>query len=308
MSQPDGRLPAGLEEPVGAALRNLGDGSRIRSAQPVGGGCINNAMRLQTGQGRYLLKYNPDAPPGLFEYEARGLEQIAATHTVRVPAVLAYQAASDRYPAWILLEWLEGPRSGDYARLGERVAELHHQGASPHGNSPQGLPAYGLGYDNYLGSTLQVNRWEPDWARFFARCRLRPQMELALRGGRLPGERRRRLERVIERLPGLLGGVERRPALIHGDLWGGNVIPGPDGLALIDPAISYSDREAEIAYTELFGGFSARFYAGYQSAWPLDPGYPERRDLYNLYHLLNHLNLFGESYGGHVDAVAARYL
>ncbi len=302
MSQADGRLPAGLDEPVGAALRKLGDGSRIGTAQPVGGGCINNAMRLQTGQGRYLLKYNRDALPGLFEYEARGLEQIAATHTVRVPAVLAYQAASDRYPAWILLEWLEGPRSSDYARLGEQVAELHRQGISP-----QTPPAYGLGYDNYLGSTLQVNGWEPDWARFFARCRLRPQMELALRGGRLPGERRRRLERVIERLPGLLGGVERRPALIHGDLWGGNIIPAPDGLALIDPAISYSDREAEIAYTELFGGFSARFYAAYQSTWPLDPDYPERRDLYNLYHLLNHLNTFGESYGHSVDEVLRRY-
>ncbi len=328
MSHPDGRLPARLDEPVSAALRQIGDSSRVTSAQPVGGGCINNAMRLETGQGRYLLKYNPDALPGLFQYEARGLEQIAATHTVRVPAVLAYQGASDPYPAWILLEWLEGPRSGDgkpsfgaaersgdgkpsfgaaerggdYARLGEQIAELHRQGVSP-----QTLPAYGLGYDNYLGSTLQVNGWETDWARFFARCRLRPQMELALHNGRLPGERRRRLERLIERLPGLLGGVERHPALIHGDLWGGNIIPSPDGLALIDPAISYSDREAEIAYTELFGGFSARFYAAYHSTWPLDPGYPERRDLYNLYHLLNHLNTFGESYGHSVDEVLREY-
>ncbi len=306
MSQMDGRLPAGLEVPVGAALRDFGDASRIASAQPVGGGCINNAMRLQTGQGSYLLKYNPGAPPGLFEQEARGLEQIAATRTVRVPAVLSYQEASEHYPAWILLEWLEGPRSGDYARLGEQLAGLHRQGESP-GASPLTLPAYGLGYDNYLGSTLQVNGWETDWAAFFARFRLRPQMELALRNGRLPGERRKRLERVIERLPGLLGGVERRPALIHGDLWGGNVIPAPDGLALIDPAISYSDREAEIAYTELFGGFSARFYAAYQATWPLDPGYPERRDLYNLYHLLNHLNTFGESYGHNVDEVLREY-
>ncbi len=302
MSQRDGRIPAGLDEPVSAALRKIGDSSPVTSAQPVGGGCINNAMRLETGQGRYLLKYNPDALPGLFQYEAWGLDQIAATHTVRVPAVLAYQESSRPYPAWILLEWLEGPRGGDDTRLGEQIAELHRQGVSP-----QAPPAYGLGYNNYLGSTLQVNGWETDWARFFARCRLRPQMELALHNGRLPGERRRRLERLIERLPGLLGGVERHPALIHGDLWGGNIIPSPDGLALIDPAISYSDREAEIAYTELFGGFSARFYAAYHSTWPLDPGYPERRDLYNLYHLLNHLNTFGESYGHSVDEVLREY-
>jgi fructosamine-3-kinase len=132
-------------------------------------------------------------------------------------------------------------------------------------------------------------------------------MALAQRLGRLPAQRARRIERLIARLPGLLGGVEHRPALIHGDLWGGNIIPGPTGLALIDPAISYSDREAELAYTELFGGFSASFYAGYQSAWPLDPGYLERRDLYNLYHLINHLNHFGESYGQHVDTVLRVY-
>jgi fructosamine-3-kinase len=286
----------------------MGDSSPLRSVQPVGGGCINHAMRLETRKGLYLIKYNSDPLPGMFPCEAQGLELIAATHTVRVPAALAYQEASDQRPAWILLEFLEGDRlagerSGDAARLGEQVAELHRQGVSPH--SP---PAYGLDGDNYLGSTRQVNEWEQDWARFFAEFRLRPQMQLGQRTGRVTGERRKRLERLVERLPGLLEGVQRRTALIHGDLWDGNVIPGPGGLALIDPAVSYSDREAELAYTELFGGFSPRFYAGYNGTWPLDPGYAERRDLYNLYHLLNHLNLFGENYGGQVDAVIQRYL
>lgn len=259
-------------------------------------------MRLETSQALYLLKYNSEALPGMFRSEADGLIRLAETHTVRVPAVLGCQETVAHQPAWILLEYLDGPRSGDPARLGEQLAELHRQG-----HSPQKPPAYGFDGDNYLGSTRQVNSWETSWAHFFAEYRLRPQIELGLLTGRVGGERRKRLERLIERLPSLLGEIPRQPSLVHGDLWSGNVINGPEGLALIDPAVSYSDREVEIAYTELFGGFSARFYAAYQNTWPLDPGYEERRDLYNLYHLLNHLNLFGESYGGAVDGILRRF-
>ena len=295
-------LPGSLTGPVRAALAQLGDPTPLRRTGPVGGGCINHAMRLETGQAIYLLKYNRAPLPGMFQREAEGLKRLAETHTVRVPEVYDCQEADAQHPAWILLEYLDGPRAGDPARLGEQLAGLHRQGQSP--RTP---PAYGLDGDNYLGSTRQVNAWGTDWAAFFARCRLQPQMELGRQTGRVGGARQKRLERLIERLPGLLGETRRRPSLVHGDLWNGNVIPGPDGLALIDPAISYSDREVEIAYTELFGGFSPRFYAAYQNTWPLDPGYADRRDLYNLYHLLNHLNLFGESYGSAVDAVLKRY-
>lgn len=295
-------LPGSLSEPIAQTLRLLGDATPIRQARSIGGGCINNAMRLETGQARYLLKYNRAPLPGMFQCEAHGLKRLAATRTVRVPEVLSYQEADDRSPAWILLEYLDGPRDGDPERLGEQLAELHRKGQSQH--EP---PAYGLEADNYLGSTRQVNDWEIDWTRFFAISRLGHQMELGIRNNRVSGERRKHLEDLITRLPSLLDNSQRRPSLIHGDLWSGNVIPGPDGLALIDPAISYSDREVEIAYTELFGGFSSRFYAAYQNTWPLDPGYAERRDLYNLYHLLNHLNLFGESYGGAVDHILHIY-
>jgi fructosamine-3-kinase len=300
--------PGSLIEPIRAALSALGDSTPLRQVQLLGGGCINHAMRLVTGRSAYLLKYNSDPLPGMFRCEAEGLKRLADTHTVRVPAVLGYQEASapaagaPYRPAWILLEYLEGARSGDPARLGEQLAELHRQG-----QSPRNPPAYGLYNDNYLGSTLQVNGWESSWTRFFAEYRLRPQMETGRRNGRVGGERQKWLQKLIQRLPGLLGEIARRPSLVHGDLWSGNVIPGPDGFALIDPAVSYSDREVEMAYTELFGGFSSRFYAAYNSAWPLDPGYPERRDLYNLYHLLNHLNLFGESYGSAVDGILRRF-
>ncbi len=295
-------LPDALTRPVQAAIQEIGDNSAIRQVRLLGGGCINHAMRLETDRGRYLLKYNSDPLPGMFRCEAEGLRLLAGTHTVRVPAALAYQEADGGHPAWILLEYLEGSPNVDPALLGEQLAELHRQG-----QPPKNPPAYGLDGDNYLGSTRQANGWEPDWARFFAGYRLGAQRELGIQTGRVNGERRRRLERLIERLPRMLGGVDRRASLVHGDLWSGNVIPGPDGLALIDPAVSFSDREVEIAYTELFGGFSPRFYAAYQKTWPLEKGYAERRDIYNLYHLLNHLNLFGESYGSSVDRVLREY-
>jgi protein-ribulosamine 3-kinase len=295
-------LPAGLHEPVRAALRSAGDETPIRSLLPVGGGCINNGQRLETGQSVYFLKWNPAPLPGMFAAEARGLELMRATSTVRVPAVYATAEAAPGAPAFILLEYLQGsaPRGGGQEILGRQLAQMH---LSP-------APAqYGLDQDNYIGSTPQINAWESDWVTFYREHRLRYQMELAARSGRLNGQRRAQLDQLLARLPELLGGLERRPALLHGDLWGGNVIPGPDGqLALIDPAVYYGDREAEIAFTELFGGFSDAFYRAYQEVYPLDPGFSDRRDLYNLYHLLNHLNLFGEGYGGQVDRMLRRYV
>lgn len=306
-------LPAALVAALPEALQAAGDHSPIRSVHSIAGGCINNATRVLTGQRTYMLKWNAIASAAFFEQEVRGLRLLASAQAVRVPESYLSSADLPGYaapPAFLLLEWLEPSGDQDPARLGEQLAALHRHDCIPaglSGFSAPDEPCYGLNHDNLLGSTPQINAWRADWADFFVEFRLRPQMELAAQNGRLNAARRQRLERLIDRLPDLLGGVAGQPSLIHGDLWGGNVIPGPGGLALIDPAVSFSDREAELAYTELFGGFSRAFYDGYQHAWPLEPGYAQRRDLYNLYHLLNHLNLFGETYGSGVDSVLKRY-
>jgi protein-ribulosamine 3-kinase len=295
-------LPESLHSTLQEVLAQMGDRSAIQSSQPLSGGCINHASRVETARKVYFLKWNPDPLPGLFKKEAAGLSLLAATQTVKVPQVLTFSERTNTTPAYILLEWLEGGGKEDPARLGEQLAALH-KSASISLSSQQ----YGLDHDNYIGSNPQYNHPWPDWPTFFVQQRLLPQMTLSQKLGNLTSDRSKRLEKLFQHIPDLLQGIDHLPSLIHGDLWGGNVINSSHGPALIDPAVSFSDREAEIALTELFGGFAPRFYNAYQSTWPLQAGYLQRRDLYNLYHLLNHLNLFGESYGYQVDLILRRF-
>ena len=296
-------LPPLLRDPLEAALRAAGDSTPVRAFTALGGGSFGQPCRLETGQARYFLKWSaPQAaavPPGMFTAEAYGLALLAASGAVRVPQVYACAEAQGSAPALLLTEYLQGdaqPVGDGMAALGEQLAALHRASAAQ---------AYGLAEDNFIGASPQVNAWLPDWVEFFTARRLRPQIE---RAAGLSAARRTRLERLLQRLPDLLAGIPRRPSLLHGDLWGGNVIPAPGGLALIDPAVYYGDREAELAFTHLFGGFTPSFYAAYQAAWPLEPGFEGRIPLYNLYHLLNHLNLFGSAYLSAVDAVLNRYV
>jgi protein-ribulosamine 3-kinase len=277
-------------------------GTPPQAITPLGSSFAGRLYRVRSAAGEFALKWAEQPVPGVVAAEARGLALLAATHTVRVPQVYAMHDPSvegESGAAYLLIEWLDGAGARpDMATLGTTLAALHRHSAE----------AYGLDHANYLGATRQPNAPHTDWPTFFCTQRLEPQIALAERNGLLPATRRRALERVLARLDDLLAGVARRPALIHGDLWSGNVLAASDSTpAMIDPAVYYADREAEIAYTELFGGFGARFYTAYNEAWPLEPNYRERRDLYNLYHLLNHLNLFGESYGAQVDAIARRY-
>jgi protein-ribulosamine 3-kinase len=288
-------LPPIFQAQVEAAL-----GTSIERAETLGQSFGARLERLSTAQGRFALKWAARPLPGALAAERRGLRLLGESGAVRAPAVLAVvdPPPADGY-AFLLSAWLEGGPRVDMATLGTQLAALHRVGA----------PAYGLDHDNYIGGNPQHNGWDSDWPRFFVERRLQPQIEIAAEQGLLSAGRGRSLERLLNRVGDLLAGVARQPALLHGDLWGGNVVAADPqgGPGLIDPAVYYGDREAELAFTELFGGFSPAFYAAYNRAWPLEPGYAQRRDLYNLYHLLNHLNLFGEGYGAQVDMIVRRY-
>jgi fructosamine-3-kinase len=284
-------LSATLENTLGPVLDSIS----------VGGGDISSAARVRLPDDRQVLvKWRAGSLAGLFTAERRGLELLRSANALRVPAVLAQNEAANGCPAYIALEWLgRGFASADVAEaLGRGLAALHRV-TGPH---------FGLGHDNFIGANPQPNQPAGNWVAFFREQRLGFQMELAGQKGRLPGRRARLLEKLLARLDDWLP-AQPPASLLHGDLWGGNWLTTEAGEpALVDPAVYYGHREADLAFTELFGGFPPTFYQAYNRAWPLDSGYQERKDLYNLYHLLNHLNLFGESYGGGVDSVLQRYV
>ncbi|MGA2821197.1 MAG: fructosamine kinase family protein [Anaerolineales bacterium] len=266
----------------------------VAHLEPLSGGCISNALRLETQRGPVcLLKINSRAPRDMFVREAEGLEALVVPGGPRLPRVYAY----DQH--WILLEFVASvSRKLHFAeRLGEQLARLHATTG----------PGFGFEHDNYLGATPQPNRWTLDGYSFFAEQRLSYQARLALQRGLLSVEEVQTVERIADRLPLLI--PEQPASLLHGDLWGGNVIVGPEGEpVLIDPAAHYGWAEAELAMTSLFGGFDPTLYSAYEATRALAPDYRERFPLYNLYHLLNHLNLFGSAYHAQVSAVLRRYL
>jgi fructosamine-3-kinase len=269
----------------------------------VSGGCIANGQRLRFGDGRSLfVKSGRSLPSKMFAAEAAGLEAMnTATRDfdgLTVPTPLAI--GTDEGVPFLLLEWIaSASRNASFAdNVGSGVALMHRT------TSESG---YGFYQDNFIGATAQPNRWCESWIEFFAEQRLRFQLELALRDGRLDSSLAGKIEWIIGRLDAFLPEPEA-PSLVHGDLWGGNLMTdSTGGPVLIDPAVYYGHREVDIAMTRLFGGFSSRFYARYQESWPLEPGFEERVELYNLYHMLNHLNLFGGGYINSVRAIVSRY-
>ncbi len=286
--------------PVIQVIRErLGLALEASTAQPAGGGCINEACRISDAGGQpYFIKLNRADSLDMFEAERDGLAELARAQAVRVP--LAHLAAVAGDHAFLLLEYLElrGPDAKAGARLGEELAALHRHRAE----------RFGWLRDNTIGSTPQPNAWSEDWLQFFARRRLGYQLELVAADGHA-GALAGRGERLLERLPGFFDGYAPLPSLLHGDLWGGNWAALPSGEpVLFDPAVYYGDREADIAMTRRFGGFPPAFYAAYEQAWPLDPGFRVREDLYNLYHVLNHLHLFGGHYLSQATGLMDRLL
>lgn len=288
-------IPSEVRDSVEVAL-----GTTIKDIQMVYGGDINQAAQLTLyGGDRVFLKWNRRVKPDFFEAEANGLRTLAQPQAIRIPAVLAVGSN----PAFLVTEWVEPGGRGlmdvEFAeRLGHELAELHSAVGVQHG----------LEVDNYIGSLPQHNTPSSSWVEFFRDQRIGAQVDIARQRGKLPAERQDALERLQNWLPVFLDDESIQPSLLHGDLWGGNYMVANNGdPVLIDPAVYYGHREMDLAMTELFGGFSPGFYDAYHEVYSLD-GYEQRRQLYQLYPLLVHMNLFGGGYAARVDAIVRHYV
>ena len=289
MQQP--ALSLWVQQRLGATLLDL---------KPVGGGCIHRAWELQLADGQRLFaKTNRAELLPVLEAEAEGLSALGAVaHAAagsgavpQIPQPLACESVGDQ--AVLVLGWLEldAPRHGDRARawreLGQGLARLHR--ASCRASEPR----FGWGRDNFIGSAAQPNGWQQSWSNFFIEQRLETQLRRAVAAtGGVPGA-----AQLLKLLPAWLGNHHPEACLVHGDLWSGNAgLLADGGAAVFDPAVYRGDREVDLAMARLFGGFPEGFFAGYEQEWPLPAGHRQRVDLYNLYHLLNHANLFGGGY------------
>jgi protein-ribulosamine 3-kinase len=259
--------------------RELLNQLRIASAEPVPGGCIHECYRVSIAGRSRFLKLNDARYADAFAMEADGLSALRSCD-LPAPEPLAHGTAGGH--AYLLLEYLELKGKGDFAALGRVLAQAHRKAG----------PRFGGQRDNYIGSTPQQNGWCDDWVEFWVTRRLEPQISMARDKG---------FDVVLPSMRALEN-HKPQPSLLHGDLWSGNAGFTAQGPVVFDPAVYYGDREADLAMTELFGGFPREFYDAYNRTWALDAGYAQRKHLYNLYHLLNHLNLFGGGYLGQVKA------
>ncbi len=262
--------------------------SKILSSSSVSGGCISNAYKITLDDKRNLfLKINYSHPSDMFRKEADGLKELAKPQVIKIPKVIAVE------DSFILLEFIEGSTKEKdfFENFGISFAELHKFTSG----------SFGFYEDNYIGSTKQINipgeKEKNNWTSFYFNKRILFQFKLAEKNGYATDELKKGILFLEDNIEKILSGSEEPPSLLHGDLWGGNYMVNKNGkVSLIDPAVYYGHREADLAMTKLFGGFSESFYASYNETYPLKDGYNYRENIYKLYHVLNHLNLFGRGY------------
>ena len=268
----------------------------IINTTSVSGGCINQGYKISGNDTKYFVKLNDAAKIEMFTAEAIGLKQMSATQTITLPLPICWGTAGNS--SYIVLQWLDlaSGNNADWQAMGRELATMHRQGIGK---------SFGFEINNTIGSTPQINNWMDNWADFFAEQRIGYQLKLAQRnGGSFPD-----LNRVIEAVRAKLVDHQPEPSILHGDLWSGNAAIAANGSPVIfDPATYYGDRETDIAMTELFGGFSNAFYQGYNDFWQLDAEYQKRKSIYNLYHVLNHFNLFGGSYGSQANRIMQKII
>jgi fructosamine-3-kinase len=273
-------------------------GAEFKEMRPLQGGDINDVYLLKTNKGSFVVKINSSSRfPEMFSREAEGLELLRNTKTFRLPKVIMVEQLDDM--AALVLEFIPQAVASTaiWEKFGQQLAQLHQHSQE----------YFGLESDNYIGALAQDNQPSSSWPAFYITQRLYPQIELALAQNRMDKPTGKAFHKLFAVLPELL--PEEKPALIHGDLWNGNyLIDDADNIVLIDPAVSYANREMDLAMTDLFGGFPPRFYEAYQDAFPTPKGLEERIKIYQLYYLLVHLNLFGSSYLSAIQRIISKYL
>jgi len=263
-------------------------GSKIKSLTSLSGGCISDAYKITTAVGsNYFLKYNPSTSKDMFIKEANGLKEISKANAIRIPDVLSFDED------YILLEYIPtgNKKKNFFEEFGQGFAQMHKFTSD----------SFGFYEDNYIGSNPQKNvpdeKEKMDWVNFYFNKRILFQLQLAEKLGNSTDELRKRISKLENKIQEIIGDTKDKPSLLHGDLWGGNYMVDENGIAvLIDPAVYYGHREADLGMTKLFGGFSLEFYRAYNETFPLEDGYEYRENIYKLYHVLNHLNLFGGGY------------
>ncbi len=280
-----------------ALFQSLGSKVTISSSRFVSGGCINNTLKLETSEGPFFIKWNDHEDNDMFEKEALGLQLLSKQDILHVPEVLGTGNADGKN--YLLLSYIQKnpPKSDFWTHFGQSLAKLHQVTS----------PAFGLSHNNYIGRLPQNNEQMKDWIDFFIEKRLEVQLGLAIYNRLVDQDFAKKFRMIYAQLPGLL--PKEPPALLHGDLWSGNFMSGDGGQPYVyDPAVYYGHREIELAFTRLFGGFDRLFYQSYHDTYPLEPGFEERIDIYNLYPLLVHVNLFGTSYLSGINQTLRKFL
>jgi fructosamine-3-kinase len=291
-------LPQAVHQSVVDFLNQRGPGpTEIISTRPLSGGSINEAFQLKTNKGVFFLKYNnASRHPEMFEKEGKGLSLLRSAGEIDVPEVLYHGEAGQ--DAFLLLKFIDpaGKFNDFWEDFGKCLAKLHSHHAD----------RFGLDHDNYMGSLYQYNTFHDDWTEFFIEERLERQIKLARENAAIGRNDVSGFERLYKRLEEIF--PKTRPSLIHGDLWSGNFMVNGKGRAcLIDPAVYYGHPEIDIAMSVLFGGFNSSFYEAYIEHNPLEKGWKNRLDIYNLYPLMVHVNLFGGGYLGSVQKIIGRF-